>query len=121
MSANNQKLHKFIEAWHIWQHEYHSDSLGNVVFQNQKLLTNIRFTNKSFHVIRNNLKGFENLPDTVMNPDECWSYWKDPHKQTDVYRNYIKGQYVVSTLNGEIQNGYLVDNISKYRKGVIVL
>lgn len=121
MTSNNQKLHKFIEAWHTWQHEYHSDKMGTVIFQNQKLLTNIRFTAKSFHNVRNNLNGFEKLPDTVMHPSECWSFWKDPEKQTDVYRHYIRDNYLVITLNGEIMNAFLFTSIAKYRKGVIVL
>lgn len=121
MSVNKNKLHHFIESWEMWKHEYHSDQMGNVVFQNKKLLTNVRFTSKSFHNVRNNLKGFEKIPDTIMHPSEVWSYWKDPNKQIDVYRNYLKDNYLVTTLNGEVQNAYTVENISKYRTGVIVL
>lgn len=121
MSINKNKLHHFIEEWNLWKHQYHSDIKGDIIFQNQKLLTNVRFTSKSFHAVRNNLKDFEKIPDTIMHPQECWSYWKDPKKQTDVYRNYLKDNYVINTLNGEIVNAYAVENISKYRVGVLVL
>ncbi len=121
MSVNSQKLHHFLDEWNTWKHEYHSNPKGDVIFQNQKLLTNIKFTTKSFHAIRNNLKGFEQLPETVMNPSEVWSRWANPEKQTVTLRTYIKGNYVVQTTDGEITNAYLVENISKYRQGVIVL
>lgn len=121
MAINKQKLHQFINEWHLWQHKYHSDKRGNIIFQNQELFSNVRFTHKSFHNVRNNLQGFEKIPDTIMTPQEVWSYWKNPEKQTDVYRNYLKDNYVVSTLNEEVINAFLTTNIDKYRKGVIVL
>lgn len=120
MATNPQKLHQFITAYHTWQHQYHSDRMGVIIFQNKKLLTNVRFTPKSFHNVRNNLQGFEVLPDTVMHPSECWSRWLDPQKQTVVLRNYIKNNYVVQTKDGEITNGFLVKNINKYRQGVLL-
>lgn len=121
MSVNKNKLHHFIESWEMWKHEYHSDQMGNVIFQNKKLLTNVRFTSKSFHNVRNNLKGFEKIPDTIMHPSEVWSLWADPKKQTVVLRNYIKDGYIVQTKDGEVTNSFATENISKYRVGVILL
>ena len=118
--SDNQKTHHFLNEWQEWKHLYHSDQLGNITFQCERLLTNILFTHKSFHSIKNHLKGFDQIPGTVMHPEEVWSYWQNPKKQTVVLRNYIKENYIVKTTDGEITDAFLTDNINRYRKGVIL-
>lgn len=120
MSGNTQKLHHFIDAIQSWKHEYQTNEKGELVLQNQKLLTNVVFTHKSFNAIKKYLQEFEKLPDTIMTPQEVWSRWADPETQMNVYRNYIKDNYIVTTLNGEIIAGYLVDNINRFRNGVML-
>jgi len=120
MNANKQKLHNFIEAWQEWKLKYHTNEHGEIIFQCERLLTNIVFNQHSFHSIKNHLKGFEHLPDTVMTPQECWSYWQDPKTQLVVLRNYIKDNFVVQTVDGIITDAFLVDNVHRFRKGVIL-
>lgn len=114
-------LHQFSNLIHQWKYDYHSDGLHEIIFQNEKLLTNVVFNNKSFSNISHHAKGTHQLPDTITNCDECWSYWANPEKQTEVFRNYIKGNYVVQTEDGKIVNAYLVDNVNRFRRGVIIL
>lgn len=113
-------LHNMVALVHQWKHDYHSDVKGTLTFQNKELYSNVIFNHKSFKAIQNNSAGFDQLADTVTNPDEVWSYWLDTNKQTITLRNYIKGNYVVKTQDGIITNAYLVDNVSRFRKGVII-
>ena len=55
-----------------------------------------------------------------MTPQECWSYWQDPKTQLVVLRNYIKDNFVVQTVDGIITDAFLVDNVHRFRKGVIL-
>lgn len=113
-------LHNLVEQVHKWKVEYHSDVKGNITFQNNELYTNIIFNHKSFKNIQHNSAGFEQLADTVTDPDECWSSWKNSDEQTSTLRNYIKGNYVVKTQDGIIINAYLVDNVNRFRVGCLV-
>lgn len=113
-------MHNMVETIHRLRHEHHSTA-DTITFQCPKLLTNILWDNKSFHNVAKNSAGFDKLADTVTNPDEVFSYWANPQKQTDVYRNYLKGNYAVTTLNGHIENAWLLDNINSKRKGVLIV
>src|SRR5579859_6934225 len=118
---NNSKLHHFIEKWSEWKHVYHSDNKDNIIFQNEKLLSNVVFTLKAFHMISKHLNGFEQIPETIMNPDSVWSRWLDPEKQTTVLRNYIKGNYVVSTKDGVVEDAFSVGDTKRFKTGCILL
>lgn len=120
-------VHHLTEIVTEWKDKYHVNDNGDVVFQNAKLFSNVVFTAKSLHQIQKHSRGFENIPETVSNPDEVWSYWDNPapEKQLNSIRNYIifgKVNYVVQTLAGEITDAFAVNNrsINKYRKGVIL-
>lgn len=114
-------LHNLVEQVHRWKGEYHSDVKGNITFQNSELYTNVIFNHKSFKNIQHNSAGFEQLDSTIMSPQEVWSSWLNTEEQTDTKRTYIKDNYVVTTVNGFIINGYLVDDVNRFRKGVIIL
>jgi hypothetical protein len=109
-----------------WNMIFHVDKLGSIIFQNKRLLSNIVFSHKSFHSVKSNPKGFENIPECIMNPDECWAYWADTKKQYDVCRNYIifgdKLNYVVQTKAGIVMDAFIVvpSKLIKYRKGLIL-
>lgn len=113
-------LHNILHQLHQWKLDYHSDVKGNITFQNKELYTNVIFNHKSFKAIQHNSAGFEQLADTIISPNEVWSIWVDADKQTDTKRVYIKENYCVFTTNGIITNGYLVDNVARFRKGVII-
>lgn len=113
-------LHFFITEVNKWRHNYHTDHAGTVIFQNKETLTNVRFTNKSMHVIQGHSKGVEQLPDTIIHPEEIWSWWKDAKDQKDVCRAYIKGNYVVLTEAGQITDSFLVRSADKYRRGCLI-
>jgi hypothetical protein len=113
-------LHAMVQIFDDFRHHYHSN-LHTITFQCPELYTNVIFDQTSFKNISNNPAGFERLGDTIKSPDEVWSRWADVSQQTSVWRNYIRGNYIVSTLNGRVVNAYLVDNIEGYRNGVIVL
>lgn len=113
-------LHRMVEIIDSWKKEYHSDH-NTITFQNKGLLTNIIFNDKSFSAIAKHSAGFEKLDDTVMNPTECWSYWKNVSEQRVTLRNYIKDNYVVQTSDGVITGAYLVDNVNPFRRGCILI
>jgi hypothetical protein len=128
MKEINDSKPQMLEILNIvdeWQKTYHFDK-GIIVFQNKENLTNIRFDNNSLHEISKHPRGVENLPETLMNPDEIWSRWGD-QKQLVVLRNYIKfgsnGNYVVQTKDGIVINGIFVVNslIDRFRKGLILI
>ncbi len=114
------KLHHFVALMDEWRRDYPGDKLGEIIFRNEQLLTNIFWNNKSFQNVHKHPKGAEQLPDTIEKPDSVWSYWKDPNDQKDVYRHYIRGNYVVKTLNGNIEDAFLVDNPKRFEKGVLI-
>jgi SPP1 gp7 family putative phage head morphogenesis protein len=118
-------VHHLAEIVDEWKDKYHVNKDGDVVFQNTKTFSNIRFTPKSLHTIQKHSRGFENIPDAVSSPDEIWNSWSDDKKQLKSIRNYIifgDVNYVVQTLDGEITDAFAVNarSINKYRKGVIL-
>lgn len=118
-------VHQLAEQVDEWKQDHHVNKDGDVVFQNTKTFSNVRFTAKSLHQIQKHSRGFENIPETVSNPDEIWNYWEDDKKQLKSIRNYIifgAVSYVVQTVAGEITDAFAVNNrsINKYRKGVIL-
>ena len=131
MEIDDSKYSLFNMAMLIddWKTAYHVDSHHNIIFQNKELLSNIILPNNYLH--KNHLagRGFDNLPEAVINPSECWSYWKDPDPkhQKDVIRNYVLiGEnltFVVNTLNGVIQKAIAVvpSRVNRYRRGLILL
>lgn len=110
-----------------WRNKYHTDRLGNVIFQNVALLANIWLTEHSIRNIHKHPRGIEALPKCVTDPAEVWSRWESVDKQQVVFRNYIwigkQTTYVVQTRDGAIQDGFLVSRASaeKYRNGVVWL
>lgn len=117
-------LHAIIETVNGWRDKYHVDAKYNIVFQNEELLTNVRFNNNSLHAIQKHSRGFENIPDTIADPDEVWQFWQSDESQKVVCRNYIKyGStcYIVQVINGYVSDAFAVSKLqaNKYRKGVI--
>lgn len=115
------KLHHFVELLDTWKHNYAGPQMGSIMFRNDKLLTNVFWNSKSFQTIHKHPKGAEQLPETIENPDQVFSLWEDPKTQRVVLRTYIKGNYIVKTRDGIVVDGLLVDNVSRFRKGVIIL
>jgi hypothetical protein len=126
MKMKQNKLHELIAQVDEWGEQYHTNKKGEVVFQNKRLYSNIRFTNKSLHEIQKHSRGFDTIPDVVQNPDEVWSKWKDPNTQLVVLRNYIKfsklTSYIVQTEDGQIIDAFTIPNskLTRYRKGLIL-
>jgi hypothetical protein len=126
LSDNKPAMHQLIAITDEWRKDNHVDKHGIIIFQNKETLANIRFTNDSFHAVAKNPRGAENLPETVKNPTEIWSYWSDANQRVTM-RNYIlsgsNGNYIVTTKDGLINSGIFVVNSSldKYRKGLILL
>jgi phage-Barnase-EndoU-ColicinE5/D-RelE like nuclease2 len=128
---NSNKFTLFQMAMLIdgWKNQYHTDSHHNIIFQNKELLTNVIFPSDYLHKNHSINRGFANLPEAIINPDEVWSFWRDPDPkhQKEVIRNYIlQGDslyYVVTTLLGVIQKAQIVvpSRIDRYRKGLIIL
>lgn len=110
-----------------WQERYHTDRLGNVIFQNKQLLANIWLTDHSVRNIHKHPRGVEALPQVVTNPEEVWSRWENDETQLVVLRNYfIAGKnstYVVQTRDGAIQDAFLISRstTNKYRIGAVWL
>jgi hypothetical protein len=113
-------LHYFIKLVNDWKGDYHTDNKGDICFQNKQTMTNIWFTHNSMHKIQPHSRGIDQLPDTVQTPDEIWSFWGDVKTQRIVFRNYIRGSYVVQTRDGVITDAFLVKSTAKYRTGVII-
>lgn len=118
-------VHHLVEVVADWKDQYHVNANGDIIFQNAKTFSNVRFTANSLHKIQKHSRGFDNIPDTVSSPDEIWNYWDDTGKQLNSVRNYIifgQVNYVVQTVAGEITDAFTVNNrsLNKYRKGVIL-
>lgn len=113
-------MHLMLKMVDQWKHEHHGDH-NTITFQNEATLSNIKFTHKALLTIEKHSAGFEQLADTVTKPGEIWSSWINVKEQLDVKRVYIKGNYCVMTINGNIIDAYLVDNINRFRKGCIIL
>lgn len=108
-----------------WKKEYHTNK-EKIIFQNKSLLANVVFDSHSLNNISKNSKGFENIPISITNPDEVWSYWQDVETQNIVLRNYIvfgeKYNYICQTKNSKIIDAFVVipSSTDKYRKGVLI-
>jgi hypothetical protein len=113
-------LHLVLQQADAWKLKYHYDH-NSITFQSEKLLSNVVLTNHAIVTISNHANDVDKLPETIENFDECWSRWTNVKEQKDVLRNYIKGNYVVSTKNGVITDAISVDNVNKYRLGCILL
>ena len=115
----------FLETVHEWRKKYEVNKKGEIIFQNDDLLTNVILSDNTLHKIQKHLKGFENIPKTIESPNEVWSLWENKKHQRVVLRNYIlfgKQNYVVSTRDGVITDAIAVTNTKteQYRKGVIL-
>ena len=122
---NKPGFQYFLEVVHQWKNEYHVNNKGEIIFQNEDLLTNVILSDNTLHKIQKHLKGFENIPKTIESPNEVWSLWENKKHQRVVLRNYIlfgKQNYVVSTRDGVITDAIAVTNTKteQYRKGVIL-
>lgn len=111
---------------HDWRSKYGKNNEGDIIFQNKATYTNVRLTDNGIHAIQDHSKGFESIPDAIENPDEIWSYWKDPKEQKVTMRNYIllgKTCFVVNTQDGIIMNTFAVSlsQCNKFRIGVPLL
>jgi SPP1 gp7 family putative phage head morphogenesis protein len=118
-------VHHMAEVVDEWKEKYHVNKDGDVVFQNTKLFSNVRFTAKSLHAIQKHSRGFDNIPEAVSNPNEVWAMWDDAEKQLNSIRNYIlfgSTSYIVQTNAGIITDAFAVakGSLNKYRKGVIL-
>lgn len=129
MKINSDKFSMFQMASLVddWRQKYHATNKHDIIFQNKDLLTNVKLPANYLHTKHVFNRGFSNLPETVLGPNEVWSLWKDPKTQKDVIRNYIllgdETNYVVQTLNGVIQSAKIVvtSKLDRVRKGVILL
>lgn len=114
-------MHQLVELFHTWRIKYHSNGIDEVTFQCKPLLSNVVFNHKSLVAIAKHAFGTDNLADTIIDPSEVWSKWIDPNTQKDVKRYYLKGNYCVETVNGIVIDAHYVDNINRFRSGVIIL
>ena len=112
---------QLLQVLHEWKSKYHTNREGDLIFQNKETFANVILTDNVVHVIERHSTGFGQLPDTIENPDEIWSYWGD-EKQRIALRNYIKDNYVVQTKDGRITDAFQVSEkaINNFRKGVIL-
>lgn len=109
-------MYQMLQIVEDWRKKYKNDAT-RIVFQNERLKSNIILNQNSLNNISRKSKGFENIPDAVMAPDEVWSSI-DSGK---VIRQYIKEEnsliFVVTTINGLIEEIDLTTS-KKYKKGV---
>lgn len=118
-------LHKVVNHVNKWEKQYHVARNGDLIFQNKGLYTNVIWNGRSLHAVQKHQRGIENLPDTIMKPDEVWGTWGNPDSQTianRVYMKFGKTCYLVLTTNGVIRDAFAVSpgGADKYRKGVIL-
>lgn len=110
-----------------WREDYHTDKLGNVIFQNKETLSNIWLTDHSLRAIHKHPRGVEALPQVVQHPEEVWSRWENVEDQQVVLRNYLiaghNSTYIVQTRDGAVQDAFLVarSTTNKYRVGTVWL
>lgn len=108
-----------------WVDKYKVLPKGDIVFQNQEFMLNVKFTNESLVKVKKNPRGLENLPEAIANPNEIWASWENPQDQHVVLINYIlkddKHIFVVQTRKGEVVKTMIntIANIDVYRKGII--
>ena len=117
-------LHQLIQIIDSWRETEHINNSGDIVFQNEETFTNVKFGSNSLHEIQKHSRGFEQLAETIKEPDEIWMRWEDEVKQKVVLRNYIRAGascYIVQTRDGIIVDAFAVSrtNCDKYRKGLI--
>ena len=125
LNDTRPKMFELLNIVDEWQKTYHFDK-GIIVFQNKENFTNIRFNNNSLHEIAKHTRGVENLPETLMQPDEIWARWGD-QKQLIVLKNYIligsNISYIVQTKDGIVTNAFAVTAslIDRYRRGLLMI
>lgn len=106
-----------------WREVYYTDRIGDVIFQNKTLLTNVVLTPESVHALHRHPRGVDAVPLTIGQPDEVWQRWEDVNKQDVVLRNYLtfgtKTSHVVTTRAGVITDAMLISTgqSEKYRIG----
>ena len=115
----------FLDTVHEWKRTYKVNSKGEIIIQNEDLLTNVILSDNALHKIQKHLKGFENIPKAIQEPNEVWAFWENKKHQRVVLRNYIlfgKKNYIVSTRDGVVTDAIAVTNTKteQYRKGVIL-
>ena len=124
MNTSTPNFREQLEIFNEWKKVYHVNNEGDVVFQNKDFMFNVRFTDNSLHYIHKNSRGMENIPKTVIEPDEVWGVWQNVSTQIEVLLNYIlvegKTAYIVQTRKGIIENAFLTKNVNKYRVGVVL-
>lgn len=118
-------LHYLMQITQEWRDKYPKNNHGDIIFQHEPTFANVVFTTKSLHTIQAHSRGVENIPETIMHPDELWSLWEDPKTQRIVIRYYIgigKVSYVVKTRDGIVMDAFAVGGkaVNKYRKGVLL-
>lgn len=118
-------FHNLMEIVNEWKQNFHVEHNGDIIFQNAKIFSNVKFTSKSLHEIQKHARGFENIPMAVSNPDQIWATWENDESQLKSVRHYIlfgNISYIVVTIAGEITDAFAINNrsINKYRKGVIL-
>lgn len=118
-------MHYLVQTVHGWRNRYHTDTRGNIVFQNQELITNIRLNDSALHAISKHTRGFENIPDAVQKPSEVWTKWENVGNQRTVLRAYLlfgRTSYAVLTRDGQITDAFAFSNGSenKLRNGLII-
>lgn len=114
-----------MDVVHEWRQKYYVDPKHFIVFQNNATYANVRLSDGVISKIIKHGRGMQNLPDTIMAPDEIWASWEDEDTQRVVLRNYLKiGRicYMVKTRDGRVTDAFALsrDHANKYRRGVIV-
>lgn len=114
-----------MEVVEEWRRKYYVDKKHNIVFQNNATYANVRLNDSTISKIVKHGRGMQNLPDTIMHPDEIWTGWEDEDTQRVVLRAYLKiGRicYIVKTRDGRVTDAFALSrgHANKYRTGVIV-
>lgn len=118
-------MHHLLNIVDDWRKIYHTNNAGDIIFQNKRLFTNVRFTDASFHTIQKHSAGFENIPEVIADPDEVWSSWENVKEQKVTLRTYLKfGEvsYQVKTRDGIVADAFVVSNAAAngFRTGCIL-
>lgn len=110
----SRKFTNVLKIVEDWKDEYHVDNLGDIIFQNPVLKSNVALGMLGIHNVHAHPRGAEQIPKAISNPDEVWSRWENPDNQDIVLRNYIlfgsKMSYIVNTKNGVILDAKMVSN-----------
>jgi hypothetical protein len=113
-------MHHMVNILNKWRDDYETDKHGNVVFHNKRTNAKVVFTNTAFHGIQRHTAGFEQIPGVVENASEIWAQWDDPKTQKKVKRNYLKDGYCVQTVNGFVTDAFLIQDMDRWRHGIII-